>query len=173
MTFGGKSRKPALVRCLGLAGAVLLLGAAGPQTPSVSGQSQVTVGEYLVAIGGCNDCHTVGWNQNPGKVPNAQRLTGNPVGWHGPWGTSYAVNLRLLAQRLTADAWVQYIASMQPRPPMPWFNMRAMSESDLRAIYAYIRSLGPGGAPTPDDLAPGETPTAPYLEGVPIRPPKR
>jgi mono/diheme cytochrome c family protein len=153
-----------------LAGIVLLLGGAAPEKPSVTGQSSVAVGEYLVAIGGCNDCHTVGWNQSPGGIPVAQRLTGSPVGWNGPWGTSFPTNLRLLMQTMTADAWVQYVAVMQPRPPMPWFNMRSMSESDLRAMYAYIRSLGPAGAPAPEALPPGRTPATPYIVAVP-RPP--
>ena len=155
---------------LALVGIVLLLGGAAQEKPSVTGQSPVAVGEYLVAIGGCNDCHTVGWNQSPGGIPVAQRLTGSPVGWNGPWGTSFPTNLRLLVQTMTADAWVQYVAVMQPRPPMPWFNMRSMSEADLGAIYAYIRSLGPAGAPAPEALPPGRTPTTPYIAAVP-RPP--
>ena len=167
------SEGAAWLRAFGLAGAMMVVGGAAERTPSVSGTSQLAVGEYLIAIGGCNDCHTVGWNQNPGKIPLAQRLTGNPVGWHGPWGTSYAVNLRLLVQGMTADAWVKHIAGMQPKPPMPWFNMRSMSESDLRAVYAYVRSLGPGGEAMPIDLAPGETPTTPYVEATPVQPGKK
>lgn len=162
----------AWLRIFSLAGAAVLLGGAAERTPVVSGASQLAVGEYLVTIGGCNDCHTVGWNQNPGKIPPAQRLTGSHVGWHGPWGTSYAVNLRLLVQGMTADAWVQHIAGMQPKPPMPWYNMRSMSEADLRAMYVYIRSLGPGGEPMPVDLAPGEPPKPPYIEAVPQPPAK-
>jgi mono/diheme cytochrome c family protein len=149
---------------------VLLLGGAAPEKPSVTGQSPVAIGEYLVAIGGCNDCHTVGWNQRPGDIPVAQRLTGSPVGWNGPWGTSFPTNLRLLMQTMTADAWVRYVAVMQPRPPMPWFNMRVMSESDLRAMYAYIRSLGPAGAAAPEALPPGRTPTTAYIVAVPRAP---
>jgi hypothetical protein len=39
---------------------------------------------------------------------------------------------------------------MQPAPSMPWFNTRSTSEADVRAIYAWIRSLGPTDAPAPD-----------------------
>jgi len=28
------------------------------------------------------------------------------------------------------------------KPPMPWFNLREMTDQDLKAIYAYVRSLG-------------------------------
>jgi hypothetical protein len=158
------------MRVFGLASLALMLGGADEQKPSVMGQSPVAVGEYLVSIGGCNDCHTPGWNQNPGKIPVAQRLIGSPVGWNGPWGTSYPTNLRLLVQSMTLDAWVKYVAVMQPRPPMPWFNMRSMSDADQRAMYAYIRSLGPAGEAAPAALPPGQKPTTPYLDAMP-RPP--
>lgn len=158
------------VREVCVAALALLIGAAGPEKPAVTGQSPIAIGEYLVAIGGCNDCHTVGWNQNPGNVPVAQRLTGNPVGWNGPWGTSYPTNLRLMVQKMTANAWVQYVTTMQSKPPMPWFNLRSMSVSDLRAMYAYIRSLGPAGEPAPEALPPGPTPKTPYLDAVPHGP---
>lgn len=150
--------------------ATLALAAAGPQAPSVSGQSPIATGEYLVTIGGCNDCHTPGWNQNPGKVPVAQRLIGSAIGWSGPWGTSYPTNLRLLVQKMTADEWVKYVSTMQSRPPMPWFNVRSMSEADQRAMYAYIRSLGAAGSPAPDALPPGEKPRTPAIDAVPHPP---
>src|ERR1700743_233705 len=105
-------RSASTTHALCLAGLALILGGAAPPAEFVSAQSQRAAGEYLVAIAGCNDCHTVGWNEAPGKVPPEQRLTGSPVGWHGPWGTSYAVNLRLLMQRLTPDAWVKYVAAI-------------------------------------------------------------
>jgi mono/diheme cytochrome c family protein len=158
------------LRALGAVGTLLLLCAAGPEQSLVKGQSPVAIGEYLVTIGGCNDCHTDGWNRNPGKVPAAQRLTGSSVGWTGPWGTSYPTNLRLLVQQMTADRWIQYVATMQSRPPMPWFNVRSMSEPDLRAMYAYIRSLGPAGVPAPDALPPGERPKTPAIDAVPHPP---
>lgn len=154
------------------AAGVVLLGtpAAGANPLAVTGGSQVATGEYLVAIGGCNDCHTEAWNQTPGQVPVAERLTGSRIGWRGPWGTSYAINLRLLAQQLTEAQWLSYIAAMQPKPPMPWYNMRVMSPADLKAIYAYIRSLGAAGTLMPADLPPGQTPTTPYVEAEPQSP---
>ena len=146
----------------------LALGAPAAAQPfAVTGGSQLATGAYLVTIGGCNDCHTEDWNRTPGQIPPAQRLTGSHVGWHGPWGTSYAINLRLLVSQLTQDQWLAYIAAMHPKPPMPWFNMQAMSPADLTAMYVYIHSLGPAGTPTPVDLPPGQTPTGPYVEAVP------
>jgi mono/diheme cytochrome c family protein len=124
---------------------------------------QVKRGRYLVQVGGCNDCHTPAYPEKGGKVPEAQWLTGDALGWHGPWGTTYATNLRLYMQDLTEEQWVKKARSLQARPPMPWFNVTAMTTSDLRAIYRYIRHLGPAGKPAPAYLPPDKTPPQPYV----------
>lgn len=120
-------------------------------------------GRYLVQIGGCNDCHTPGYPEKGGKVPEAQWLTGDAFGWHGPWGTTYATNLRLYMHDLTEDEWVKKAKALQARPPMPWFNVRAMTTGDLRALYRYVRHLGPAGKPAPAYLPPDKTPPQPYV----------
>ena len=109
-------------------------------------------------IGGCNDCHTAGYAPSGGKVPESQWLLGDALGWHGPWGTTYATNLRLYMQDLTEEQWVKKAKALNARPPMPWFNVRAMTSGDLRAMYRYIRSLGPVGKPAPAYLPPDKTP---------------
>jgi hypothetical protein len=40
------------------------------------------------------------------------------------------------------------------RPPMPWFNVRAMTDADLRGLYQYVKSLRAGGAAAPAFLPP-------------------
>ena len=124
---------------------------------------QVKRGRYLVQFGGCNDCHTPAYPEKFGKVPEAQWLTGDALGWHGPWGTTYATNLRLYMRDLTEEQWVKKARSLQARPPMPWFNVRAMTTNDLRALYRYIRHLGPAGKPAPAYLPPDKTPPQPYV----------
>ena len=52
------------------------------------------------AVASCNDCHTPGYMQKGGAVPVGEWLTGTPVGYQGPWGTTYAANLRLTGLRL-------------------------------------------------------------------------
>ena len=69
---------------------------------------QVARGRYLVQIAGCNDCHTPGYMESAGGVDEALWLTGNPVGWTGPWGTTYPPNLRLLADKLPEGQWLSY-----------------------------------------------------------------
>ena len=111
-------------------------------------------GRYLVKIAGCNDCHTPGYAQTGGKIPEKDWLIGNSLGWRGPWGTAYPVNLRLYMQSLSEDQWVTIAHTAQYRPPMPWFNLHDLPEQNLRAIYRFIRHLGPAGNPAPAYLPP-------------------
>ena len=149
-------------RAVGMAAIVVLLGAAGSEQPAVQGPSPVAVGEYLVAIGGCNDCHTAGYAEKAGNLPTDEWLTGTPVGFKGAWGTTYAANLRLTLSGLTEDQWVTF-ARVPRRPPMPWFNLRDMSDTDLRAMYRFIRELGPKGERAPAAAAPGVSVNTPVI----------
>jgi mono/diheme cytochrome c family protein len=137
--------------------------AAMPAYAQKSEDAQLKRGRYLVQIGGCNDCHTPAYPEKGGKVPEAQWLIGDALGWHGPWGTTYATNLRLYMQGLTEDQWVKTAKNLKARPPMPWFNVREMTTGDLRAMYRYIRHLGPAGKPAPAYLPPDKTPPQPYV----------
>jgi mono/diheme cytochrome c family protein len=127
-------------------------------------------GRYLVQIAGCNDCHTAGYPESGGKVDEKLWLTGSPLGWRGPWGTTYAANLRLVAQNMTEAQFVQR-ARNELRPPMPWFNVRDMTESDVRAIYRYLRHLGPAGTEMPAYVPPDKEPKPPFVQ-FPPPPPK-
>ena len=75
----------------------------GQVEPHMIGGTDVERGRYLAIIGGCNDCHTDGYLQAEGDVPEDRWLLGSPVGWRGPWGTTYPPNLRLSVQALTED----------------------------------------------------------------------
>jgi mono/diheme cytochrome c family protein len=136
--------------------------------PRVMAASDVEAGRYLVIVGGCNDCHTADWNTTGGATPEAQWLTGSPVGWRGPWGTTYPSNLRLIADGMDEDAFVKMLHTRKDRPPMPWMNVNRMHEADARAIYRFLKTLGPAGRPMPAGLPPGEEPATPF---IPIAPP--
>jgi len=148
----------------------LLLAAAGwlvvasAQAQGTKGRDPALVdrGRYLVRIAGCNDCHTPGYLQAAGKVDEKLWLTGDSFGWRGPWGTTYATNLRLFVQNMTSQQWLQHVATMQPRPPMPFFNVQAMTERDRKAIYAYLKAAGPAGEQAPAWVPPGKEPKPPY-----------
>jgi len=128
------------------------------------GSAQLERGNYLVRIGGCNDCHTPGYFASNGKVPEKDWLTGDRLGWRGPWGTTYASNLRMYMQRITEEQWLKKAKSLKTRPPMPWFTVQQMSTADLRAIHAYIRHLGPGGDPAPAYVPPDKEPPPPFVQ---------
>ena len=60
--------------------------------------------------------------------------------------------------------WLDHARTMQPRPPMPWFNVRAMSDGDLKAIYAFVKALGPAGSPAPAYVPPGQATSGPTVQ---------
>ena len=82
-------------------------------------------------------------------------LTANDfTAWAGPWGVSFTRNL-------TPDtstglgSWTEsmFIKAMRTGkdmgegrdilPPMPWMNFGQMTDADLKAVFAYLRSLKP------------------------------
>jgi mono/diheme cytochrome c family protein len=158
---------------------------------AVQKAAQVKRGEYLVTIGGCNDCHTpwiMGKEGHP--VPDMSRaLSGHPrsfkiekqarlegdrwgfagaatnTAFSGPWGVSFAANLT--PDRNTGiGIWTPEIFRATIRngrhwgvarpllPPMPWFNYRHMSDDDLNAVFAYLRTLKPIDNEVPTPLPP-------------------
>ena len=134
--------------------------------PVVSATSMEQAGEYLTIVGSCNDCHTQRWTELEGKVAPEDRFAGMNVGFRGPWGTSYGKNLRTIVQRQSEDRWVQTLKTSDGgdgKPPMPWWNTKQMSDRDLRAMYRYIKSLGPKVNGVPRSLPPGKEPTGPYI----------
>jgi mono/diheme cytochrome c family protein len=161
-------RSAPLALTVGLAGC-----AAGPTpaaAPFVSAASPEEAGRYLVLVGGCNDCHTPGWGSSGGRTPERAWLTGSDVGYRGPWGTSYAANLRLLAATHSEQAWIEHFRKEEGAPPMPWHNYRTMPDRDLVAIHRFLRALGPLGTEKPEVVPPGREPATPFILFVPQPP---
>ena len=128
--------------------------------------SAVERGKYLVTIVGCNDCHTPLKMGPNGPAPEMSRMPPAPkpqgpwmissaatlTAWSGPWGVSYTKNL-------TPDSatglgkWDEATFMLAIRsgkhmgngraimPPMPWQDMKEMKDEDLKAIYAYLRTI--------------------------------
>jgi len=83
----------------------------------------------------------------------------------GPWGISYAMNLTPDENTgigiWTEDMFVraiktgQHMGTSRPiMPPMPWPAFRNLSEEDLKAIYAYLRTIRPITNHVPDYAPP-------------------
>ena len=135
---------------------------AAPHIAPKADAAVIERGRYVVKTAGCNDCHTPGYAQTGGAVREDLWLIGDSVGYQGPWGTTYPINLRTHFQALTEAQWLQ-IARNPARPPMPWFALRDMSDADLRAVYHYIRSLGAAGTAAPEFAAPGQSVKTPVV----------
>ena len=92
--------------------------------------------------------------------------TAGMTAWAGPWGVSYAANL-------TPDAntglgiWTEEVflktmktgkhmgVGRQILPPMPWENLKALSEEDLKAIFAYLKTIPAVSNRVPEPGFPG------------------
>jgi mono/diheme cytochrome c family protein len=153
-------RRPSLA--VSFAVAAVLSATAGPTRAADA--AQVERGRYLVTIAGCNDCHTPGYTMANGDVPEALWLTGDRLGWRGPWGTTYGTNLRLMVADMDEAQWLHHVSLMEPRPPMPWFNLRRMSRKDLSAVFQYIEAMGPAGTAAPDYVPPGQQASGPTVD---------
>lgn len=146
---------------------VLAVGLAAAQAwAGAKGDADIRHGRYLIATAGCNDCHTPGYMVNNGHVPESEWLTGDAMGWQGPWGTTYASNLRRVVHGMSEAQWVAR-ARAPMRPPMPSASLRAMTDADLRAIYRYVKNLPVKGEPAPAYVPPGGVVNTPYFDFTP------
>ena len=151
-----------------------------PGAQSQSGPSQVQRGAYLVAYGGCNDCHTPKTFTPRGPVADSTRFlagypadaklppvtpgalgpdkwgalaSGDLTAWAGPWGVSFSANLTPDETGLGSWNEEAFIKTMRTGkhlgvgrdllPPMPWNDIAALTDEDLKAMFAYLRTLKP------------------------------
>lgn len=100
----------------------------------------------------------------------------------GPWGVSFAANLTPDENTglgiWTEDMFMKTVrtgrhmgVSRPILPPMPWPNVGAMTDDDLHAVYAYLRSIQPIHNRVPEPLPPAPTTVAandpgPHASGV-------
>lgn len=153
-----------IILCL----ALILLLSSYTQTTNAEDKLQdlserINNGEYLVRITGCNDCHTPGYIETQGKTPVEKWLTGTSIGWYGPWGTTYPINLRLLVQGLNEKQWLEVSRNVKSRPPMPWWALVDMKDKDLIDMYLFIKHLGPAGEAALAYIPPDKKPKEPYI----------
>jgi mono/diheme cytochrome c family protein len=120
-------------------------------------------GRSLVKISDCNDCHTEEFMERGGNVPEQEWLKGSRRGWHNDTGTKYATNLRLLASQISERKWITLTRSMFDKSPMVSAAHQEITDSDLAAVYHYLRWLGAAGEPAPQPLPPGVTPPEPFI----------
>jgi hypothetical protein len=157
------------MRVIGLCAAVALC--IVPSSLLAADEVSVERGLYVSIIGGCHYCHTEGYREADGEIDPKKALQGSSLGWRGPWGTSYAANLRETAYR-SEDKWVEYLKNNVNLPPMPWYQVQAMNEGDLRSLYRYVKSLGEGDYRPPFYKDSNKEPRTPFIVLEPPQAPK-
>ena len=94
--------------------------------------------------------------------------------WAGPWGVSFTANLSPDKETGTGN-WTDadFMATIrsgrhlgrgrQILPPMPWFNYATLSDDDLKAIFAYLRTIPPISNKVPEPWPPPPPPAPPAV----------
>jgi len=91
--------------------------------------------------------------------------TNDLTAWLGPWGVSFAYNLtpdlKTGIGGWPEDMFIQTLRkgkfmgmSRDILPPMPWQTIGQMSDDDLKAIFAYLKSLPPIENKIPEPIPP-------------------
>ena len=108
---------------------------------------QVTRGAFLVRMASCADCHTP---QEKGQVKTGFEFAGGLV-FDTPEGKVMAANITPDASGVSyydENLFVEAIRTGKVKarslsPAMPWVFYRDMTDEDLKAIFAYLKTLTP------------------------------
>ena len=111
--------------------------------PQPDFSTPVKRGEYLTQIATCNHCHTP---SNKGQPIAGLEFAGGSVFGDvaasnitpDPSGISYYDETLFLEVIRTG-----HIKGRALKPPMPWRTYRNMTDDDLKAMFAYLRTLKP------------------------------
>lgn len=114
--------------------------------PDVS--TPVNRGKYLVEVAGCSDCHTP---QKRGQPLPGLNFAGGFV-LEGPWGRVAGANITpdastglsyeneaTFASALRAG----YVNGRALSPIMPWSAYRTLTDPDMLAMFAYLKTMPP------------------------------
>ncbi len=142
-------------------------------TPTVPGPGGMPVPDATRLLSG----HPEGlpypaWTPADMEQRNAMALTGRMLtAWAGPWGVSFAANLTPDKATGLGDwteaAFIRMIRlgkhQGQPNgrdilPPMPVPDLKEATDADLKAIFAYLRSIPPIKNQVPFSVPPAALP---------------
>jgi mono/diheme cytochrome c family protein len=104
-------------------------------------------GEYLAQIAACADCHTP---LKRGQLDQRMRFAGGQV-FDEPGGKVTSANITPDATGIgayTEDTFLKalhsgYVGTRQLNTLMPWQFYTGMTDDDLKAIYAYLKTIPP------------------------------
>jgi mono/diheme cytochrome c family protein len=138
-------------------------------SPAAADDAQVKRGEYLVNLGGCNDCHTPGYFL--GKPDMARYLGGSDVGFEIP-GLGVFIGPNITPDRETGiGSWTsdQIRTALQTgvrpdgrvlAPIMPWHAFANLTDDDAKAVVAFLQSVKAVSNDVPGPFKSGEKVTA-------------
>jgi hypothetical protein len=82
-------------------------------------------------------------------------VTNDLTAWVGPWGISYAANITSDSTGIgnwneaqfmfciREGKWMGLAGNRELLPPMPWQDYKLMSDGELKAVFAYLKSTRP------------------------------
>lgn len=117
--------------------------------PLPDASDPVRRGEYLTTVAGCPACHTP-LDEALAPLPGMDWGGGAPL--HGPWGRVASANLTPDPSGILHYDEAMFLKTIRTgkvngvRPLnhiMPWKHFRHMTDDDLKAIFAYLRTLKP------------------------------
>lgn len=114
---------------------------------------EVAYGRYMATIAACGECHTP---IEAGEPDSAMAFAGGHA-FQMPWGTSRAANItpdpetgiggwtreQFLARFAAYRGARELVSAGGFNTIMPWTQLAGMTETDLGAIYAYLRTVPP------------------------------
>jgi len=91
--------------------------------------------------------------------------------WAGPWGVSFTMNLtpdnntglgtwteKMFIDALRTGKHMGTASSRDILPPMPWTSFGKMTDDELKAVWAYLRTIPPISNHVPDPIPPAGMP---------------
>jgi mono/diheme cytochrome c family protein len=107
----------------------------------------VARGKYLVTIGNCMMCHTP---MKEGR-PMTELAFGGGMTFKGPWGEVTSANITPDVSGISYFDEAMFVKTLRTgqvgarklNSIMPWGYFRNMTDDDLKAIFAYLRTVAP------------------------------
>lgn len=139
--------------------------------PAPDRSNQVAYGDYLVRIGGCRDCHTPADEQ--GQVVPGMEFAGgfplvNPIGTiasanitQAPSGIPYYTEELFLEMMRTG-----MVRSRKLHDYMPWKLYGKQTDDDLKAMFAYLKTIPPVPHRVDNSLPPTDCPRCGLRHGA-------
>lgn len=171
-----RRRRPSRIATLAL-GLALVAGCATSRTsrePVEDLSDLFRRGQYLATIMDCAGCHTPG--ALAGQPDTTRRLGGSQIGFGYPGGVVYPANLTPDPEtgigRWSDEEVGRAIRQGRSRdgrplvPIMPWPSYSVLTDRDVAALVAYLRTLPAVRQAVPRAVGPGGKATTPVLTVV-------